>query len=207
MLGRLRTSRSQRMRRHSLNSIFGLSGLDHQVQWRLSWDFDVELLSGVTLSFDGVLWVESWRLGSLTECIECATLQNARDQAALEVPSYLAWRQQYTGAKGREADIFLPLTCGEEALSGAEAVIALAHPDSSLSLTLVQRGERLFSRRVRSAADLLFWSGPVETLKVDLTAERLGTDFVPIGTVRDCGHLAMKPDALKLLPIAAAQAE
>jgi len=203
MLSRHPQYRSQRLlqrqqsRCHSLSSIFGLSDFDERVQWRIPWDFDPFLLSGVTISFDGTLWVETWRLGTLEDCFDCKSLAEARDLAVQEVPSYLAWRLRHTGSSGRTADVYLPREPG--ALCGAEAVIAIKESDSAVMAALVLAGERAFSQRVRTAADMLFWARPTAPAQIDLSQQQLSDGFVHVGTVRDCGHLALAPDALRLL--------
>jgi len=203
MLSRHLQYRSQRLlqrqqsRCHSLSSIFGLSDFDERVQWRIPWDFDPFLVSGVAISFDGTLWVESWRLGQLEDCFECGTLFEARDLAAQEVPNYLSWRLRHTGSSGRTADVYLPREPG--ALSGAEAVIAIRESDSAVLPALVLSGERAFSQRVRTAADMLFWAKPMAPVPIELSEQQLADGFVHVGTVRDCGHLALAPDALRRL--------
>ena len=210
MLSRHLQYRSQRLlqrqqaRSHSLSSIFGLSDFDERMQWRVPWDFDFHLVSGVTISFDGSLWVESWRLGTLEDCFECGSLTEARDLAVQEVPNYLLWRLRHTGSSGRTADVYLPRD--PVALSGAEAVIAIKESDSAVRPALVLSGERAFSLRVRTAADMLFWAKPMAPVQLDLSEQQLADGFVQIGTVRDCGHLALAPDALRMLPAEAPRA-
>jgi hypothetical protein len=203
MLSRHLQYRSQRLlqrqqaRTHSLSSIFGLSDFDERMQWRIPWDFDTHLVSGVTISFDGSLWVESWRLGALDDCFQCGSLTQARDLAVQEVPNYLSWRLRHTGSSGRTADVYLPRD--PVALSGAEAVIAIKESDNAVRPALVPPGERAFSQRVRTAADMLFWAKPMAPVQIDLSEQQLADGFVHVGTVRDCGHLALAPDALRLL--------
>ena len=68
------------------------------------------------------------------------------------------------------------------------------------------RVERAFSQRVRTAADMLFWAKPMAPVQVDLSEQQLADGFVQIGTVRDCGHLALAPDALRMLSAEAPRA-
>jgi hypothetical protein len=163
--------------------------------WRKAWDFDFVIESGVTIAYDGHLyWVESWRDGRLTACFDCSQWREARDQAALEVPCYLAWRQQRLGAQGRCAQIFVPLA----GIEGQAVAALLVERDVTEGVVFVPvpAGAEPFSQRVRSAARCLFQGPP------DARARAPGTilnQCVAVGIIRDCGHLSTTAEASSAL--------
>jgi hypothetical protein len=154
----------------------------------MTWDLDPVTASGITISYDGNWWVESWRRGRLVSCVDCSHWREAWQQAALEVPAYLAWRQHALGAQGRSAHVYVPLPGYE----GPTADALLAERDSAGALVLVQvpSGHEPFVDRVRVAAHGLFHGGLEARARVP--AARL-KQCVCVGVIRDCGHLSVTP--------------
>jgi hypothetical protein len=168
-------------------------GETDDVQWRRDWDFDAELASGVVIAYtDGVFRVESWREGQLVASVDCCDILDARQQAALEVPSYLAWRLSHLKVFGRCAGVYVPMPAAcAYGFSEVDAVVAQplpGHDQVRVSVVKASSADDLYSERARRAAQAYFWHAGTAT-HGKITAARLASDFRQLGVARDCGHL------------------